>query len=216
MITIASVSRTRRDLAGQRFGRLLAIRRVPAPGKSRWQCRCDCGEMIVASANNLRSGRSGSCGCLHRARVGASNAELKRTHGMCGTPTYRTWLSMKQRCHDENTPAYKLYGARGIAVCERWRNSFDAFMADMGARPVGTTIDRINNDGNQEPGNCRWARQVEQERNKTNNRRLNFDGKERPLAEISEMTGVAYHLLHDRIVRRGWSLVEALSTPVKR
>ena len=131
-----------------------------------WECRCDCGKACMVPANHLRSQNTKSCGCWrikfnkHRFHYRA----LSKKH----LPTYRSWSAAKGRC---NNPANKYYGARGIKMCERWMNSYANFVADMGERPEGLFIDRINNDGNYEPGNCRWATRSEQERNKRHPKR---------------------------------------------
>jgi hypothetical protein len=129
-----------------------------------WLCQCECGNTVVVNGNALRRGNTRSCGCLQK-----DEASLRRrTHGMKGTPTYRSWVAMKNRCTNPRQDNYGRYGARGIAVCDRWlgEGGFDAFLYDMGERPEGTTLDRIDPDGNYEPANCRWATAEEQERNK--------------------------------------------------
>ncbi len=149
------------DITGQRCGRLTALAPARIHGVLLWECRCDCGATAYVSAANLRRGNTTSCGCRKRSVLGESTTR----HGKYGTRTYRIWKAMRTRCRNPNTKAYKNYGGRGITVCERW-DSYENFLADMGEVPDGLTIDRINNDGNYEPGNCRWATRKEQNMNK--------------------------------------------------
>lgn len=152
-----------RDLTGMRFGRLVVTELAPSmvvSGRSRrhWRCSCDCGEVVTVIALALISGGTKSCGCFRLDRI--------TTHGMTGTPEYRSWRSMLQRCMNVSSNRYMNYGGRGISVCDRWMD-FANFFSDMGSRPsLDYSLDRIDNDGNYEPGNCRWATRSEQQRNK--------------------------------------------------
>jgi hypothetical protein len=161
------------DLSGLRIGRLTVIGRAPN-GKSRetrWNVRCDCGTVKAVGAPKLVAATTTSCGCLARelSSQRRRGKALTRTHGMTDTPTYSTWCAMKTRCTNANFPGYELYGARGITVCARWLN-FENFLADMGERPPRLTIDRIDPNGNYEPGNCRWATPSQQRRNQRRTR----------------------------------------------
>lgn len=145
------------DLTNKRFGRLFVVERAGTQGgKATWRCWCDCGEETVVQSYNLQSGNTQSCGCVHSEVSSFVYRNLNKTHGMTQSPTWISWQQMLQRCNNPAHHAWKHYGGRGITVCERW-SVFNTFLADMGERPEGTSIDRINVNGNYEPGNCRWA-----------------------------------------------------------
>jgi hypothetical protein len=151
------------ELRGLQIGRLTVVGPAHHDGKRQyWQCACDCGSTVLVRQDYLK-GRKKSCGCLHREVTAARNV----IHGWTGTKTFQSWRSMRARCYIATSHRFDRYGGRGIAVCDRWRDSFVAFLADMGERPAGKTLDRINNDGNYEPGNCRWATSSEQGRNRS-------------------------------------------------
>lgn len=154
------------DLVGQRFNRLEVLRYIPGkPGKTRWECRCDCGKIVLVRGDCLREGNTQSCGCLWPDRA----REVHTTHGHAPighkSPEYSSWSNMIARVDDRKGRNFIYYGARGITVCDRWR-SFGNFLADMGPRPAGRSLDRVDNNGNYEPSNCRWATQSEQTLNR--------------------------------------------------
>jgi hypothetical protein len=151
------------DLKGLHFGRLKVLSRAlnNKQGGAMWLCRCTCGVEKVVRSAELKRGGAVSCGCYMKE----NNAKLKRTHGMSYTCIYKIWRAMHDRCYNPTTRTYKTHGARGITVCKRW-HAFKNFYADMGDKPVGKSLDRINNDGNYTPANCRWATPKEQAQNR--------------------------------------------------
>lgn len=202
----------RRDLRGQRFGRLTVLEFVPTEGyRSYWKCMCDCGNIITVAGKRLGNGHTQSCGCLRKEQA----AKRLYKHGMRNSRLYRIWSKMKERCCNHNISGYKDYGGRGITVCEEWKNDFQAFYdwAMSNGYDDNLTIDRIDNNGNYEPLNCRWVGIEIQARNKRNNVYVEYNGEIITLTEASKLSGISLGTLHLRYSKgdRG----EKLFRPVK-
>ncbi|WP_157140531.1 hypothetical protein [Achromobacter xylosoxidans] len=195
-----------KDLTGRKFGRWAAI---GPKSKRKWLCRCECGAEKAVDVYSLLDGRSTSCGCLRAEQVTQRNT----THGQAGTQTYRVWKRMIARCEVPSAAKFKNYGGRGIKVCERW-HSYPAFLSDMGERPPGLSIDRIDVNGDYEPGNCRWATDQEQARNKRTTRLIAVDGADRCISEWSAISGVSPGMIGWRIAK-GWPPKRAIFQPTK-
>lgn len=179
---------------------------------AKWLCKCRaCGRELIITSMVMT--RRSHCGCIGKEK---SRAKC-RTHGQAKTRPYKLWRYMIDRCHNPKTSTYKYYGARGISVCQRWRGpgGYINFVADMGKRPEGgnLSLDRIDNDGDYEPSNCRWATRTQQMRNSRNARILEFRGERHCYAEWEEITGIRWPVIRGRI-RNGWTPEEALTLPV--
>lgn len=179
-----------------------------ANGNSKWQCRCDCGKESTPLGQSLVAGVTVSCGCYARER-----ASLNGTHHASHTSDYKAWYGMVQRCTNPNNHKWHRYGGRGIAVCERWL-SYENFLADMGPRPTGMTVERKNNDGSYEPTNCRWATQKEQASNRSTNVYVVVAGVLLTVSDASRRLGTNRSTVGRRI-REGWSPEAATSTPLQ-
>lgn len=188
------------DLTGRRFGMLTVISRANNKGEeTMWNCQCDCGSISVVQGNNLRRGKTKSCGCQ------------RIKHGKKGTRLYNIWGGMKKRCNCPTHMWYKRYGGRGITVCDEWNNDFQAFYdwAMSHGYSDDLTIDRIDNDKGYSPDNCRWASETEQKNNRSNNQIVEIDGKSQTLAQWSEDTRILYGTLYRRYKKglRGEELI---------
>lgn len=195
------------NLLGRKVGRLSVVARDAndIKGRARWICKCACGVLKAVYGASLVRGDTKSCGCLNR--------DNHLIHGGTNTPEFQAWVSMRSRCSNAKARAYKNYGARGIKVCVRWKKSFSDFLADMGKRPAGTSLERRDNNGGYTPTNCLWATKAQQDNNKRTNRLIVIDGVTHTLSEWCKITGIGYHLAHGRI-RNGWSEESAIYLPL--
>src|SRR5690606_5539083 len=199
-----------KDISGQRFGRLVAVKMVAEKHqRTKWLCRCDCGVEKLIPLNSLTSGKGTSCGCYRKEVTG----NKFRTHGRKNKRLYNIWLNMRQRCSNPNVESFKNYGERGIAVCSEWDDyeSFYRWSLNNGYRD-DLTIDRIDNSRGYTPSNCRWVDYEVQMNNTTKNVRVEIDGVERTLSEHAKDYGINYYTLYHRYETglRGKKLVEPL------
>lgn len=187
-----------KNLSGQKFGKwtVLGATDERKHGQVTWHCRCECGNEKVLVGRVLTLGKSKSCGCYRE--------EVKTTHGMYQTPIHRVWSNMIQRCHNSENTQYHNYGAIGIKVCDRWRNSFEAFYQDVGDVPFkGAQLDRVNNDLGYSPNNVRWVTREENLNNTRRNRLVEYDGETLTLMQWHRKTGIPYATLRQRL-NSGW------------
>jgi hypothetical protein len=201
------------DIVGKRFGRwkVTSLHGVSKNKMSTWLCICDCGTERVVRGANLKNGTSKSCGCLH-AEITAAR---ERKHGEAWkTPEYAIWQAMIQRCTNPNAATWNYYGGRGICVCDRWRNSFENFIADMGRRPSSAhTLDRVENNKGYDKDNCAWRTRKDQMNNTRKNRFIDINGDKRTVSQWAEHMNVDTRLIDGRL-RRGWSGCDAVMTPI--
>lgn len=183
------------DITGQRFGKLVVIKRVANDKNrlTRWLCKCDCGNECEVYGNNLRRGHTTSCGCFREE----NRPNLRKKHGQTNTRIYEVWEKMKARCYCETSPYYARYGGRGITVCDEWKDNPDAFMKwaydngyDKDAEKGECTLDRIDNDKGYSPDNCRWVNTKVQANNRRSNKRITFEGETHTVAEWADILGV--------------------------
>lgn len=203
------------DRKGDRYGRLVVLERAansanPKDTNARWLCQCDCGKTSIAYGNDLKRKKVVSCGCW--------NEEKRTKHGFSRSHMNGLHAGMRQRCHNPNDANYHNYGGRGITVCERWQgpNGLVSFIEDMGDRPKGYTVDRIDNDKGYSPDNCRWATYTAQLNNRRNNRIIEFNGESKTMAEWASALNMNWFTLRQRIDRYGWSIERALTEPVNK
>lgn len=203
-----------KDYTGNRYGMLTVLGvAYKKSGHKYYTCKCDCGNTKVISASHLVTGASKSCGCMVRR----STIERNTTHGQSKTRLYTIWTSMKKRCFDPNSHAYHLYGNRGITVCDEWKESFESFRdwSIANGYSDSLSIDRIDVDGNYEPGNCRWTTAIGQARNKRNNRVVTINGVTKFMVDWFEESPVSITTIYQRL-RNGWNVEDAILKPDQR
>lgn len=205
------------DLTGEKFGRLVVIKRIgkDKSGNIIWLCRCDCKTEKIIRGASLKNKTTRSCGCLNKEKI--IERQTKHGHWTSGkaSKSYNAWSHIKQRCTNISDPSYHRYGGRHISICKRWLK-FENFLDDMGEPPTRDhSIDRIDNNGNYCKDNCRWATSEQQARNRRNNKLITCNGKTQLLIEWAKETRISHTVILWRI-KRGWSIDRAITTPVKK
>lgn len=207
-------------MTNKKYGRLKMLSRSKTAknGHIIWLCLCDCGRRVEVNGYHLRSGKTKSCGCLKREIASLTCRKYKFKHGHCKrgetSHIYRVWTNMLNRCNNPKSQDYKNYGGRGITVCKSW-HKFEHFLTDIEEPPTNKhQLDRINNDGNYNPNNCRWATKQQQMRNTSRNRWINFNDKILCSAEWETQTGIPSSAIRKRL-KRGWSIEETLTIPIR-
>lgn len=202
-----------KDLTGERYGRLTVLRFLDtAPnGHSRWLCKCDCGQETIVTRSNLLGGKQVSCGCKRREQAGAMN----HTHGGSNSRLYSIWTNMITRTTNPKGSAYLRYGGRGIKMCPEWRNSFETFRewALANGYTDDLTVDRINNDGDYEPSNCRWVPWSAQFNHRSSTKRITFNGETLSISQWAEKLNLSKTMLYQRF-KAGWPVERALTEGV--
>lgn len=197
------------DLTGKTFGRIMVVQDVGrSPRKDvMWLCKCKCGNETRLPTRKLLSNETVSCGCFRNDLV----KMRQTTHNHSRTPTYTSWNSMINRCTNRKHTSYKNYGARGIQVCDRWLGSFDNFLSDMGERPKGKSLDRIDVNKGYEPNNCKWSTRKEQQRNMRNNIMLEHKGEIKSLPEWCEILNLDYNKARNKFRYKDYTIEELLN-----
>lgn len=198
---------------GDRFGRWVLIKFTEKrTSHNYWLCKCECGTKRNVSIKSLMKGDSSSCGCFREE----NRTNLRKTHGFTNTRTHNVWCQLRSRCGNEQSPKYKNYGGRGIKVCDRWKNSFENFLEDMGKCPSNKySIDRIDNEKGYNKQNCRWATNTQQQRNTRKNFLIQFEEKTKPLSEWCEILNLPYARIYRRL-KSGYSPEESFSKTIFR
>jgi len=202
------------DLTGKTFNQLTIIERAEntKQGKARWVCRCTCGKISTIDGANIRNGHTKSCGCFAKESL----EKNRYRHGMAHTSEYGIWCNILQRCNNPNDKAFKDYGGRGITICDEWKNDFMAFYNHVGKRPSPKhSIDRINNDGNYEPNNVRWATQKQQSNNQRSNVKITLYGIALSMTQWAKISHTPLSTICCRI-KRGCPHEKAIFQPANK
>ena len=198
------------DITGKKFNKLTVVRRIgnTKGGVPVWRCKCECGNYTDVRGSNLKNGSVKSCGCLLKNPV-------NKTHGLSKSKIYGVWNSIKSRCNNPKSSGYARYGGRGICVCSEWDRSFEAFYAWAKSNGYydGMTIERIDNDGDYCPENCKWIPWLQQSRNRRTNITFEYMGEKHILKEWCEILNLDYKFIHNRINKLGWSFEKSVTTP---
>lgn len=203
-----------RDLTGQRFGKLVAFEHFYERPYSKWKLLCDCGEIAIGTSTDILRGNHTRCTKCAKKKRGLVHYK----HGHCqngkSSKTYKAWNSAKRRTTNPKSGNWYLYGGRGIIMCERWLNSFDAFLSDMGECPRGLTLERVDVNGNYEPSNCIWDTPKNQQNNQRTNVRLTYNGVTKTLSRWADQVNIHIETLRGRL-RQGWSVERVLTQPLQ-
>ena len=206
-----------KDITGQKFGRITAIRYVGKNEDKRalWECNCDCGNTVIVDGKSLRLGNTKSCGCYNLDRIAERNKIIHKTHGETNTKLFHIWGGIKSRCKNPNMNNYHDYGGKGVSICEEWDNSFEAFRdwSYENGYKDGLTIDRIDSNGNYCPENCRWATVKEQNRNRKSNKLITYNGETHCIADWADILGINYDVLQHRISVAKMPIKKAFEMP---
>lgn len=205
------MGRPKLELAGKRFGRLVAVEDVGRKNRAvLWRCQCDCGNETIVESHELKRGGIQSCGCLGRELAAERSKVRMTTHGMSGTKLYKVWRDILSRCENPNAENYERYGGRGIKVCEEW-HKFEPFKewALSHGYSVGLSIDRIDVNGDYTPSNCKWATRIEQQNNRRDSTKLTCFGESHTIPEWERITGIKRSTIRSRI-RLGWPVEKVL------
>ena len=199
------------DLTNKRFSRLIVLKKYGHNKYNQitWLCKCDCGNLIIVSGNSLTRNNTRSCGCLYQDYLHNPRPNTQK-HGKSNSRLYHIWRDMKLRCYNEKQIGYKNYGARGIKVCDEWLNKTDGFVnfykwSINNGYKENLTLDRINNDGNYEPTNCKWSTTMEQANNTRSNRFITYKNKTKTIAEWSRELNIPHYLIRNRL-NMGWAV----------